>query len=68
MLGGSKSPSWRVRGAEKLFVSPQPRENSVLFEKQFPAVPEGRDADELGVLDVFELHAVARRQDAALEA
>jgi hypothetical protein len=42
--------------------------NSVLSEKQFPTFPKRSNADKFGMLDMLELHAVARRQDAALEA
>src|SRR3970282_1899437 len=40
---------------------------SVLSEKQFPAVPERGDSDQLGMFDMLQLYAVARRQDTALE-
>jgi len=38
------------------------------LKKQFPTFSKRSNADEFGVLDMLELHAVARRQHATLEA
>ena len=42
--------------------------NAPFLKQQLPTFIERADAGEAGVLDVFQLRDVARRQDAALEA
>ena len=45
-----------------------PKAYGASLEKQFPALGQGADTGELGMLDVRELGAVAGGEDAAFEA